>query len=118
MYDSQESVASSEQVLTLFKAPALEAVEYETKEFSGRFGHQSSWTGPPSPEVDAAWNNITSAGGFGISDEDLLKINSWPEQAVRLPPSHGGQYLGTLDVFHKIHCVVSKRRNDHQRRHR
>ena len=38
---------------------------------------------------------------------DTLKMIGAPEDSARLPPESGGGYMGSLEVFHQLHCVVS-----------
>ena len=45
-------------------------------------------------------------GVMSISQETLDRIDHSPE-SVRLPPESGGGFMGSLEVFHQIHCVVS-----------
>jgi hypothetical protein len=40
-------------------APAIEAVQYETVTFQGRFNSSSNFRGPPSKDIDAAWDSVT-----------------------------------------------------------
>lgn len=39
-------------------APAMEAVEYEWKTFENDFFHQSVYRGPPSVELEKAWDEL------------------------------------------------------------
>lgn len=45
--------------LTFLPAPALEAVEYVTFDFDDAFNSTSKYRGPPTPEVEEAWFNLT-----------------------------------------------------------
>ena len=42
---------------------------------------------------------------MSISHDTLRKIGA-SEDSIRLPPESGGGYMGALEVFHQIHCVV------------
>ena len=107
---------------SLHAAPALEVVkdDYEIVRFISSYKSQSPYKGPPSPDVDAAWDriiegrcckndimlsNIEIVGAMSITEETLGKINA-SEHAVRLPDESGGGYLAVLEVFHQLHCVV------------
>ncbi|KAJ8123454.1 hypothetical protein ONZ43_g603 [Nemania bipapillata] len=68
---------------------------------------------PPSPEVDRAWARITARSIIGITREDIVGIGKDPEIAVKLNPEWGmpeGTYMGSVDVFHQIHCLDTLRR--------
>jgi hypothetical protein len=57
-------------------SPALEAVkgtEYKQR-FDGSFATPNAFKGPPSPEIDAAWDNITYAKGMFAADNDLCAL--------------------------------------------
>ncbi|MCJ1451359.1 hypothetical protein MMC28_001695 [Mycoblastus sanguinarius] len=88
-------------------SPAFEIVhdDYDTWRFNGTFRFNSPYKGPPSPSVDAAWDEISSGVGvMSISHDTLRKIGA-SEDSIRLPPESGGGYMGALEVFHQIHCV-------------
>ena len=66
----------------------------------------------PSPELEAEWDRIGSsgkAGGFLILYEDEVeRLGKDPDKAVRAPEDWGygsDAYVGSLDVFHQLHCV-------------
>ena len=116
---------------SLHAAPALEVVkdDYEVVRFISSYKSQSPYKGPPSPDVDAAWDriiegrcckndivlsNINIVGAMSITQETLDRINA-SEHAVKLPDESGGGYLAILEVFHQLHCVV--RPNSHSKYH-
>lgn len=39
-------------------APAVEAIEYENIEIENGFSHESPYRGPPTPELEAAWEKL------------------------------------------------------------
>ena len=43
---------------------------------------------------------------MSISDDTLRMIGA-SEDSARLPEESGGGYMGSLEVFHQLHCVVS-----------
>lgn len=68
------------------------------------FGERSRYSKPPSPEVDAAWNEITAPPGkvgfVKVQKRDLDKMN-----LTSIPFADGSGYLATIDVFHQLHCL-------------
>ena len=46
-----------------------------------------------------------------MTREDVVKMGKSPEDAVQLPGSLGGGYMGTVEVFHQLHCLVSETSN-------
>jgi len=91
-------------------SPALEAVEYEVQQFKAGLKAKSVWSEDPGAEVDKAWHNITETGYFGLPEEAWKSFNPHLEEGVKLP---NGQYLATLDVYHKLHCLDILRRAVH-----
>jgi hypothetical protein len=87
-------------------APAQHVVEIEFQKFQEGFGwDKSKYQGPPSPELDAAWSDLYT----GIIYSRIPKA-----QAALLPnktsaiPGDAGHYIIMLNVFHELHCLVSK----------
>ena len=60
------------------------------------------YAGPPSPELDAAWNDLLAPMHISVSSEELKRDN---QESVALPESGG--YLGWMGVFHELHCIVT-----------
>ncbi|KAL8898430.1 MAG: hypothetical protein Q9207_006697, partial [Kuettlingeria erythrocarpa] len=92
-------------------SPALEAaIPFHPVKFNGTLDYPSAFRGPPSPEVDAAWETLVnreSVGAFGISDSDFRKLGQEEidPTTTRLPASQGGQLMASLEVFHQLHCL-------------
>lgn len=59
------------------------------------------YAGPPSPELDAAWDTLLAPMHISVSAEELKRDN---QESVALPESGG--YLGWMGVFHELHCIV------------
>ncbi|KAI0113628.1 hypothetical protein GGR51DRAFT_19401 [Nemania sp. FL0031] len=67
---------------------------------------------PPSPEVDKAWRRITARSLIALTREDIVGIGKDPTTAVPMNPEWGlpdDTYLGSVDVFHQIHCLDTLR---------
>ena len=62
----------------------------------------------PSPEVDAAWENLTDHGVAYVSSDDIVKMGKDPAVVARLGPEFGlgpDAYMVETDIIHKIHCL-------------
>lgn len=90
----------------------MEIVDDYTEDFYiGTFDAPSKFRGQPNPELDLAWDNVTKIPNFfPFSEETLNKIDKGVE-SVRFPKAKGGEYAGTLEVFHMLHCVDLLRRH-------
>ena len=60
------------------------------------------YAGPPSPEIDHAWDALLAPMHITVSKAELERSN---QDSVALPESGG--YLGWLGVFHELHCIVN-----------
>ena len=59
------------------------------------------YAGPPSPQIDKAWDALLAPMHIAVSKVELERDN---QESVALPESGG--YLGWLGVFHELHCIV------------
>ncbi|CAJ2510798.1 Uu.00g064230.m01.CDS01 [Anthostomella pinea] len=74
-------------------------------QYYGEFAQPSPWRGQPNADVDAAWENITHAGVFSITREQMERLNKLHNTSVMLPPESGGGYMASLEATHQMHCV-------------
>ncbi|KAI7972940.1 hypothetical protein EIK77_001514 [Talaromyces pinophilus] len=67
---------------------------------------------PPSPEVDEAWDRISSTESIALSAEEVRRIGYDPAATWPAPESDFGEdvYYGVLDVFHQLHCLNNLRK--------
>ncbi|KAI2882010.1 hypothetical protein CBS11852_9738 [Aspergillus niger] len=89
-------------------SPALEAVKNtgHIEKFDGSFAKPNAFKGPPSPAIDAAWDDITYASGGVINvDEQTLRHINASEYSVGLADELGGGYMGSVEVLHQLHCL-------------
>ncbi|KAL1843346.1 hypothetical protein VTK73DRAFT_2867 [Phialemonium thermophilum] len=75
----------------------------------------SIWRQPPSPEVDRAWDDISTEGFEVITVPESAVVRSGKDPAVslRAPRSWGAgedAYVAQIDVFHQIHCLNELRK--------
>ncbi|KAI2627766.1 hypothetical protein GGR54DRAFT_590367 [Hypoxylon sp. NC1633] len=66
----------------------------------------SPWEMGPSDELDAAWNDLIQAIDVRVSGDELdfLGINVTNRVQV-----NGGDYLGSMGVYHHLHCLNNLR---------
>ncbi|ETS85843.1 hypothetical protein PFICI_03868 [Pestalotiopsis fici W106-1] len=87
-------------------SPAREALQPEKVFFWNEVGtDENVYKGPPSPELDAAWNQLVAYSNLRIKAEDLKKID---RTSVRLSDASGHlteYYWSGLNVHHQIHCL-------------
>ena len=76
------------------------SIKYKSTIFRNLEG--SPFAGPPSAEVDSAWDSLLAPVNIRVSQEELERA---AQNSVALPESGG--YLAWLQSFHEIHCIVS-----------
>ncbi len=86
-------------------APAEAAIEWENRRIEA-FLDQSSFAGKPSPEIDAAWNELMRGINIKILPEEMDRIGM-PSLEMR----DGSGYLVPLSVYHELHCIVCSQRS-------
>ncbi|KAG5912832.1 hypothetical protein E4U53_005132 [Claviceps sorghi] len=99
-------------------APILDQFDMSPRAvtFNGALRDNSSiWRQPPSPEVDAAWDYISTEGYevITITASDVLKSGKNPATTIRAPPSWArgkDAYVAQIEVFHQIHCLNELRK--------
>ncbi|KAK4445588.1 hypothetical protein QBC34DRAFT_472114 [Podospora aff. communis PSN243] len=94
-------------------SPALEAIEYHQTMFDGSFLAPSIYRGTPSPELDAAWEAISTEGEGIIrihkSDLDRLNKSADADFVVGFQDNTDGVQV-LLEVFHQLHCLNTLRK--------
>uniref|UniRef100_A0A093UTV9 Uncharacterized protein n=1 Tax=Talaromyces marneffei PM1 TaxID=1077442 RepID=A0A093UTV9_TALMA len=65
---------------------------------------ESPYSGNPSPEIDHAWNQLTSGFNLRVSREILDRINR-----TSIPLTDGSGYIAGWDTTHQLHCLLSIR---------
>jgi hypothetical protein len=76
----------------------------------------SIYRGRPSPELDAAWERVSSQAPVPVNREDILAQGKDPDDVAKWPEEFGfgpKAYIGGIDVFHQIHCLNVLRKHLH-----
>lgn len=73
---------------------------------NGTYNATSSFRGPPTPEVDTAWEGYWKIWMLGVDEETFRASHpQYPEASVRLQDS--GKYLATFGATHQLHCLYN-----------
>ncbi|KUJ15076.1 uncharacterized protein LY89DRAFT_589180 [Mollisia scopiformis] len=92
-------------------APALEAVEYITQDFSDAFNSTSIYRGPPTRELEDAWEKLTFKHAIEVPEDKIHGLNRTEADHLRRVPSDVGTgYVALIEVFHQLHCLNLIRR--------
>ncbi|OGM44990.1 hypothetical protein ABOM_005775 [Aspergillus bombycis] len=89
-------------------SPALDTFndQLSIQRFNGALRDPNKYRGPPSQEIDDAWDELIypEGGLVRLSKAQLDKINA-SEYAAEYTEELGGGYIATIEVFHQLHCV-------------
>ncbi|KAK2036471.1 hypothetical protein LZ31DRAFT_483687, partial [Colletotrichum somersetense] len=87
-------------------SPLIEAIEYEERDWESNFEvRKSGFTGPPTPEMEAKWDDISTVPAVIIPPERVPLLNRSVEQGFLAAPSPALGYVGVIEVFHHLHCI-------------
>ncbi|KAI0530022.1 hypothetical protein GGR58DRAFT_525482 [Xylaria digitata] len=88
-------------------SPAIEdgVVEYYDTDFENEFAHKTKFRGPPTPEIEAAWNQIWNLGGVEVPLDGPAQLGKPSENLVHINSDETRGYSGMLEVFHQLHCL-------------
>jgi hypothetical protein len=74
--------------------------------FNNSLLHGNIYRGDASPEVDEAWHELgIHWNNMTIPRDKGLKTTIDPG-SVRVQDEYGAGYMGMLEVFHQLHCLV------------
>ncbi|KAJ4163953.1 hypothetical protein LMH87_005650 [Akanthomyces muscarius] len=85
-------------------SPAISALKWEKHKFSleDRIQEKGSYSGKPNAELDKAWHDLLNYENIIIEPEIMAHYDRL-DVGVAVP--EGGGYLGTLNVYHELHCL-------------
>lgn len=85
-------------------APASGAISWQAEVVDG---HQweSVFAGKPSKETDDAWHNLLEPINLKVTADEMERLGQ-----TSLAFSDGSGYLGTLGVYHELHCIKRLRK--------
>ncbi|KAK5113808.1 hypothetical protein LTR62_003192 [Meristemomyces frigidus] len=90
-----------------YDSPLLDAipVRYETVRYNGNLLKENIYRGPPSPEVDAAWDELGANFGTIIIPETGADRYGIDPGMVKRQPSRDGGFAVQAEGFHHLHCL-------------
>ncbi|KAM3444983.1 hypothetical protein NHJ13734_000852 [Beauveria thailandica] len=83
-------------------SPANDALEYYVGEFSDGNDPHGMYVGEPRPSLEKAWEDLLGPMNVRLSLKDVQAFN---REATAVGLSDGSGYVGTLNVYHELHCV-------------
>ncbi|KAF8848508.1 hypothetical protein BDZ45DRAFT_698341 [Acephala macrosclerotiorum] len=92
-------------ILVSVLVPLLDVVEYEEYDFADAFDSQSIYRGPPVPERENAWIQLTHK----IPEDKLPYLNRShdPSDLRHVPENVGTGYIAIIEVSHQLHCLLA-----------
>ncbi|KAF2103680.1 hypothetical protein NA57DRAFT_50552 [Rhizodiscina lignyota] len=99
------------QLSPYYIAPIIDSgiIKYESAVISNPFPADSKWSGPPTPETEAAWKDIWDNPSIAIPRNKLDLLNKSREGDWREAPteSRPDSVAGLTEMFHQLHCLAS-----------
>ncbi|KAK4508358.1 hypothetical protein PRZ48_002096 [Zasmidium cellare] len=88
----------------LLESPAWKALYWQKQlfVFGERKEGQPRYTGPPGEDVDQAWHDLLNNQNIRI-EPDVMRRLGREDIGIKVPGEDA--YLGTLNVFHELHCL-------------
>lgn len=88
-------------------SPAIEdgIVEYYDTDFDNMFAHKTKYRGPPTPELEAAWDQIWNLGGVEVPLDGPSRLGKSSDKLIHVDNDKNRGYSGMLEVFHQLHCL-------------
>ncbi|KAG6002682.1 hypothetical protein E4U21_002834 [Claviceps maximensis] len=85
-------------------SPAIPAVQWEAHKFTleDRIQEKGSFSGRPNADLDKAWHDLLNYENIVIEPEIM---EHYERLDIGVPVPEGGGYLGTLNVYHELHCL-------------
>ena len=80
--------------------------DWYLQRFDGSLRASNRFRGPPSEDIDNAWNDILfpEGGLIRLKQDQLDKINA-SKYAAQYTNGMGGGYIVGVEVLHQLHCV-------------
>ncbi|KAI1322435.1 hypothetical protein F5Y16DRAFT_404450 [Xylariaceae sp. FL0255] len=94
------------QCANLLFSPVADGLKSGIKTVDTQFPTRNNFKGPPSRELDDAWDALTSSLHIRISREEIERMK---ETSIALSDEDGG-FLAGIDAIHQIHCLDIIRR--------
>lgn len=108
-YFAREEPRNEYAPSTSIWSPASEIFENDEpsiRRFDGALRKSNRFRGPPSQDIDNAWDEITIPHGglVRLTQSQLIRVNA-SEYAAKYTKEMGGGYIAGIEVFHQLHCV-------------
>ncbi|KAI1156484.1 hypothetical protein F4825DRAFT_258594 [Nemania diffusa] len=81
--------------------PLSNLAQYSPMRFDAELGQPSIFKGPPSKQLDEAWNRLVDQPMILVSNKTLEAFDptSKPSKGIE------GHYYATVEVYHQLHCL-------------
>ncbi|KAI1290478.1 hypothetical protein F5Y03DRAFT_63341 [Xylaria venustula] len=99
-FGTQHIKTNHDAIHAKIQSPASKSVSYTTKYFSNDQRDATKYFGDPSDEREAFWEDLLAPSTIRLTPEEMARLDR--PKGIQLPD---GDYLGTLNVFHDLHCL-------------
>ncbi|KAM3563468.1 hypothetical protein ARSEF4850_002316 [Beauveria asiatica] len=88
--------------LQLIQTPATGVLEWSEHTFVENSFSHGPFSGYPRDEIDQNWHDLINYENIIIEPEIIAKLG---RQDIAVADPDGRGYLGTLNVYHQLHCI-------------
>ncbi|KAI1347180.1 hypothetical protein F5Y01DRAFT_329918 [Xylaria sp. FL0043] len=99
-FSSRHITTNHDAVRAMIHSPASESISYTTQYFNNDKWNASVYFGEPNDEREAIWEDLLTPSTIRLTPEEMARLDR--PKGIQLPD---GDYLGTLNVFHDLHCL-------------
>ncbi|KAI0552373.1 hypothetical protein F4679DRAFT_535407 [Xylaria curta] len=88
-------------------SPAIEdaVVEYYDTDFENEFAHKTKYRGPPTPELEQAWDELWNVGGVEVPLDGPARLGKSTKNLIHVNLDEQRGYSGMFEAFHQLHCL-------------
>ncbi|KAI0197891.1 hypothetical protein F4808DRAFT_463272 [Astrocystis sublimbata] len=88
-------------------SPPIEdgVVEYYDLNFENEFAHKSKFRGPPTPELEEAWDQLWNFGGIEVPLDGPARLGKGSDNLLHIDKDKSRGYSAMLEAFHQVHCL-------------
>ncbi|QDS74192.1 hypothetical protein FKW77_002108 [Venturia effusa] len=88
-------------------SPILSSVRYEIRDFKESTSNNTLYEGSPTTDLEEAWQALENMPAVMIPGAKLIELDRSPTQGFveTKPQKYGIGYVGTIEVFHHLHCL-------------
>ncbi|ATY67298.1 tat pathway signal sequence [Cordyceps militaris] len=88
-------------------SPVLSSLDFWEGNFENGFMRESIYRGPPTRDLEQAWDDLWHHQGVGVSKQGLVALNKTQGKYLQTNRSTAAEpeYYALVEMFHQLHCL-------------